>query len=160
GSWVGWGGDWNMGQTFPAEDFAGLPAHDEHFTAANLKFDLRREAGTLSFEGAFREGRGAGLFSFAPRGEYDAEMPALGYPDELPLWRRFQLAVHDVGPRYIKALASEGYSKLSLDEIQRARTHGVTIEYLRDMKALGYRPADVQGLIRAHDHGVAPDYIK
>ena len=59
-SWNSWSGDWNMGQTFPIEEFSGLPANDEHFTASNLKFELHREAGILSFEGAFRDARGAG----------------------------------------------------------------------------------------------------
>src|SRR5205823_885829 len=84
-------GDWNMGESFPLDEFGGLPRNDEHFTASNVKFDLHREAGTLAFDGAFRDGRGAGLFTFNPRAEYVAEMKALGYNDDLPLWRRFQL---------------------------------------------------------------------
>src|SRR5258706_3389461 len=87
-----WNGDWNMGQTFPVEAFGGLPANDPQFSVSAIKFDLRREAGTFCFDGAFRDGRGAGLFSFAPRPEDTAEMKALGYTGELPLWRRFQLA--------------------------------------------------------------------
>src|SRR5262249_29742885 len=122
--WNSWNGDWSMGESLPFGELNGLPANDERFTAAGVKFELHREAGTLAFDGAFRDGRGAGLFTFNPRTEYSAEMKALGYSDDLPLWRRFQLAVHDVGPKYIKALAGEGYSKLTLDEVQRARTHG------------------------------------
>jgi hypothetical protein len=145
-----WNGDWSSGQSFAIEEIAGLPANEEHSTASNFKFDLRREAGTIACEGAFRDGRGAGLFGFTPRAEYANELKALGYTDDLPLWRRFQLALHDVGPKYVKALASEGYATLSLDEVQRARTHGVTIEYIRDMKALGYRTPAIDGLVRAH----------
>ncbi len=76
-------------------------------------------------------------------------MKALGYTDDLPLWRRFQLAVHDVGPRYIRALKTEGYDKLTLDQVQRAKTHGVTIDYIKAMKAEGYTVADDRGH-RAH----------
>jgi len=80
-----WNGDWNMGETLPLDEFAGLPKNDDRFTAANVKFELHREAGTLAFDGAFRDGRGAGLFTFNPRAEYAAEMKALGYNDDLPL---------------------------------------------------------------------------
>ena len=73
---------------------------------------MRREAGTLAFEGSFRDGRGAGLFTFAPRAAYTAEMRSLGFNDDLDLWRRYQLAVHDVGPRYIRDLKTEGFDKL------------------------------------------------
>ena len=128
-------GDWNMGQTFPVEAFGGLPANDPQFSVSAIKFDLRREAGSFAFDGAFRDGRGAGLFTFLPRPEYTAEMKALGYTDDLPLWRRFQLAAHDVGPKYIRELKAEGFDKLPLDQIQRAKTHGVSIEYIRDLKA-------------------------
>src|SRR5216684_2037610 len=56
-------GDWQMGQTFSLDELEGLPAKStdaEQFTVTNVKFDLKREAGTLAFDGAFREGRGAG----------------------------------------------------------------------------------------------------
>ena len=59
-----------MGQSFPIDELSGLPANDEQFTVGSVKFELRREAGTLAFEGAFRDGRGAGLFTFAPRAAY------------------------------------------------------------------------------------------
>jgi hypothetical protein len=158
-------GDWQMGQIFSLEELEGLPAKSgdaEQFTVSNVKFDLKRESGTLAFEGAFREGRGAGLFAFTPRPAYVAEMKALGYSDDLPLWRRFQLAVHDVGPKYIKGLRAEGpalYSKLSLDQVQRARNHGVTVEYIRELRAQGLRDVPMEDLVRARDHGVTGDYI-
>jgi hypothetical protein len=154
-----WGG-WNMGQTMPVEEIGGLPANDEHFTVANAKLELRREAGTLALDGAFRDGRGAGLFTFSPRPQFVAEMKAAGYTDDLPLWRRFQLAVHDVGPKYIRALAAEGYAHFSLDDVQRAKTHGVTIDYIKAIKAEGYKTADVADLVRMRDHGVTPDYVR
>src|SRR4051812_26192962 len=49
-------GDWNMGQSVPVEDLVGL-VNSETFTMAAVKFDLRREAGSLAFEGSFRDGR-------------------------------------------------------------------------------------------------------
>jgi len=62
-----WRGDWNMGQSLPIDEVGGLPRNDNQFSVSNVKFELRREAGTLAFDGAFRDGRGAGLFTFAPR---------------------------------------------------------------------------------------------
>src|SRR4051794_33478556 len=49
-------GDWNTGQSVPIEDLAGL-VNSEQFTMASVTFDLRREAGSLAFEGSFRDGR-------------------------------------------------------------------------------------------------------
>jgi hypothetical protein len=154
-----WNGDWNMGQSIPIEELAGL-ANSETFTMASVKFDLRREAGALAFEGSFRDGRGAGLFTFAPREAYAGEMRSLGYADDLPIWRRFQLAIHDVGPKYIRDLKSEGYDKLTLDQIQRARTHGVTIDYIKELKGQGFKVATLEELVRTRDHGVTAEFIK
>jgi len=155
-----WRGDWSMGQSIPLDEIGGLPRNDTQLTVANVKFELRREAGVLTFDGAFREGRGAGLFAFAPRAEYTSEMRSLGYTDDLPIWRRFQLAVHDVGPKYIRALKAEGYDKLTLDDVQRAKTHGVTIDYIHDLKGLGYRTATLENMVRTRDHGVTADFVK
>ena len=153
-----WNHDWNMGQSVPIEELQGL-ANSDQFTMASVTFDLRREAGSTAFAGSFREGRGAGLFTFAPRAAYTAEMKSLGYADDLPLWRRFQLAVHDVGPKYVRDLKSEGYDKLTLDHIQRARTHGVTIDYIKEIKGQGFKVATLEEMVRARDHGVKPEYV-
>ena len=142
-----WNGDWSNGQSLPVEELAGLVNSDQ-FTMASVKFDLRREAGSLAFEGAFRDGRGAGLFTFAPRDAYVGEMRGLGYTDDMPLWRRFQLALHDVGPKYIRDLKGEGFDKLTLDQIQRAKTHGVTIDYIKDLKGQGFKVATMEELVR------------
>ena len=154
------GGDWSTGQNVWPTELPGLPASDgERFTAPVVKFEMRREAGTFTFDGAFRDGRGAGLFAFTPRAEYTAEMKQLGYSRELTLWRRYQLAVHDIGPRYLRALAAEGYTDLTIDEVERGRNHGVTLEYIRALKDLGYRTIAWENLIRARDHGVTASFI-
>lgn len=154
-----WRGDWSMGQSMPIEELPGL-ANDEQLTAASIKFDLRREAGTLNFEGAFRDGHGAGLFTFAPRAEFTNEMKRLGFNDDLPLWQRYRMAVQDVGPRYVNALKAEGYDHLTLDEVTRARNHGVTLDYIKAMKAEGYKAAALEDLVRTKDHGVTAQYVQ
>jgi hypothetical protein len=155
-----WNGGWNMGQTFDVSDLSGLPGADDRLTTSAVKFELRREAGTLGFEGAFRDGRGGGLFTFVPREAYVNEMRSLGFKDDLPLWRRFQLAVHDVGPKYIRELKAEGFNDLTLDQIQRAKTHGVTVDYIKAMKAEGYKAATIEEFVRTRDHGVTQQYVQ
>jgi hypothetical protein len=153
-------GDWSLGQSFPVDELSGLPGNDESLTAAAVRFELRREAGTLAFDGAFRDGRGAGLFTFTPRSQYTDEMKRLGYTEDLPTWRRYQLAVQDVGPKYINALKSEGFANLTLDQITRSKNHGVTLDYIKAMKAEGYRGATIEDFVRTKDHGVTPAYVQ
>ena len=47
-----------------------------------------------------------------------------------------------------------------IDELVRARDHGVTVEFVREMAALGYTNLTLDNLIRIRDHGVTPDYAK
>jgi hypothetical protein len=152
--------DFNTGQSLATAEFTGLPDGGTRSSAAAVTFELRREAGTLDFDGAFRDGRGAGLFTFVPRSEFTAEMRGLGYTGDIPAWQRFQLTVHDVGPRYIRALETEGYDNLTLGDILRGRSHGLTLDYIREMKAEGYRSADWSALVRARDHGAIPAYVQ
>jgi hypothetical protein len=152
--------DWSLGQSFPVDELSGLPGNDDQLTAATVRFELRREAGTLGLDGAFRDGRGAGLFTFTPRAQFADEMKRLGFTEDLPLWRRFQFAVQDVGPRYVNALKSEGFTNLTLDAITRSRNHGVTLDYIKSMKAEGYRGATIEEFVRTKDHGVTPTYVQ
>lgn len=155
-----WNGGWSMGQSVAPEEITGIRAGDSRLTLSNAKFELRREAGTLAFEGSFRDGRGAGLFTFTQRPEFTAEMRRLGYTEDMQSWQRYQFAVQDVGPRYINALKAEGYDKLTLDQIRRTRSHGVTIEYIKAMKAEGHRAATIEDFVRTRDHGVTPQFVQ
>ncbi|MBZ5560606.1 MAG: hypothetical protein LAO77_25410 [Acidobacteriia bacterium] len=155
-----WNGGWSMGQSVDLDQIAGLPPNDDHLSATNVKFELRREAGLLAFEGSFRDGRGAGLFTFTPRAEFTADMRRLGYTEDIPLWQRYQFAVQDVGPRFINALKTGGFDKLTLEQVRRTRNHGVTIEYIKAMKAEGYRAATLEDFVRTKDHGVTPAYVQ
>jgi hypothetical protein len=154
------GGDWSTGQNVWPNELPGLPpSGGERLTAPVARFELRREAGTFTFDGAFRDGRGAGLFTFTPRPEFAAEIKSLGYSAPLTLWRHYQLAVHDIGPRYVRALRAEGYTALTLDEVERGRNHGVTLEYIRALNDHGYRNVAWEDLVRARDHGVTDSFI-
>ena len=68
--------------------------------------------------------------------------------------------MHDVGPKYIRDLKSEGYDKLTLDQIQRAKTHGVTIDYIKEIKGQGFKVATLEELVRTRDHGVTGEFVK
>src|SRR5947207_8278357 len=62
------------GFALPLSRFEGLSTAD-----GQSKFTLRAAAGTLSFDGHFDAGQGAGHFTFAPRDEFVRDMESLGY---------------------------------------------------------------------------------
>ena len=69
----------NHGQTMDIADFTGLTAAQVvSATSTPVSFSLRREAGTVTLEGTFRNGAGGGDFAFAPNPAYVAALRDLG----------------------------------------------------------------------------------
>lgn len=69
----------NMGTTLKLATFTGLSAAQMNAaTMTPVRFELRREAGNGTFEGTFRNGKGAGQFTFTPNPGYLDAVRALG----------------------------------------------------------------------------------
>jgi hypothetical protein len=126
---------------------------------ADVRFELRRDAGTLSFEGRFDEGRGAGHFGFSANPEFADALRRLGHTglDDEGL---FSLAMHDVSRNFIAELADLGYAKLSLDELVSLRIHGASPQFIRELKTEGYAGLSVDNLVSMRIHGVSPGLVR
>jgi hypothetical protein len=177
------GAQGQIGLGLPRSALQGLSTAD-----GDTKFQLVREAGTVSFEGRFSGGEGAGHYRFEPNAAYQGEMTKLGYANLSPE-EQFQLALFDLGPARVKALAelghakiphdqllqvaifqvtpehiralkAAGYDKLSLDELIQSRIHGVTPEHIRELAALGFRALSFDDLVATRIHRVTPQYIR
>ncbi|MGZ3458212.1 MAG: 4-hydroxy-3-methylbut-2-enyl diphosphate reductase, partial [Archangium sp.] len=143
-----------MGLTLPRSALQGLNTAE----GADTKFQLVREAGTVSFEGRFSGGEGAGHYRFEPNAAYLGEMGKLGYTQISPE-EQLQLALFDVGPARVKALAELGYTKLSHDELLQVALFQVTPEHIRALKAAGYDKLSLEQLVASRIHGVTPEHI-
>ncbi|MDQ3283035.1 MAG: hypothetical protein M3Q69_16670 [Acidobacteriota bacterium] len=159
----------HTGTTFPKSAFANLS--DAQINAAAMtpvKFELRREAGTVTFEGMFRGGKGAGEFTFAPSANYLEAIRALGievserrkhgrsWSEEESL---LQYALHDVSTAFIRSMIGEGY-RVSLEKYLEMRIFNITPEYIREMRSLGFKQLDSDDLIATKIHKVTPDYVR
>jgi beta-lactamase regulating signal transducer with metallopeptidase domain len=144
------------GRTYGAGELVGLGPGPE------VRFELRRDAGTFHFEGRFDgSGPGAlgqGTFTFEGDPSYVREMAGLGYRvDEDDL---FRLALFDVSTRFIAELRQLGYDDLSLDRLFEFRIHGVSPEYIRAMADVGYRSVPAEKLVEFRIHGVNPEEVR
>src|SRR5262249_15717677 len=92
-----------------------------------------------------------GLNRLAHHLAYLNEMRQLGY-SVADVNVLFQLRQHGVTPYLVRALAAEGLSGLSTDELLTAVRHGVTPDYVHDLKSLGYQPLDLEALTRLRRH--------
>lgn len=154
------------GSTFPVAAFTGLTAAQiSAATMTPVQFEMRREAGNISFEGTFRSGKGAGQFTFAPNRAYIDAVRALGVDFTLGRKQKdeedslFSLALHDVSTSFIKTMIAEGY-RVRLDEYLAMRIFDITPGYIREMRSLGFRNITHDELVATRIHGVTPAYVR
>jgi hypothetical protein len=157
------GGHSHFGETMAKADFAGLTeAATRATTQTPVTFQLAREAGNLAFEGTFKDGFGAGQFTFTPNQNYIASLRTLGATFEDSDHDDQQLmtmALLDVSTTFIRSMQAEGY-RVSADKYLSMRIFRVTPELVRELRSLGYDKIDADDLIATRIHRVTPDYIR
>ncbi|HXU33231.1 MAG TPA: M56 family metallopeptidase [Thermoanaerobaculia bacterium] len=153
-SWesVGESHRWHVGETYEAKDLVGLTA------GPDVRFELRREAGTFLFEGRFDGTKGSGTFTFQPNPAYPREMAALGYTVEPA--RQMELAMQDVSVSFAREIQSLGFRDTTLDQLMQMRIQGVTAEYARALGGLGIAGLSADELIQLKIQGVSPDWVR
>jgi beta-lactamase regulating signal transducer with metallopeptidase domain len=173
---AGWG-TWTLSDDYPASEFAGLSA------GSDRRFELRRDAGTLRFQGSFDGRQGRGAFTFTPNPAF-----AQATGSQAGDVRLVQLALQDVSfdfVRQVKELGVAGgprpfrepwknhgvfhfvHQVLGIekpesfaDRLSQLRTHRITPEYIRGMTAAGYPHLPLWQLVDLQDHGIEPAYVQ
>lgn len=159
----------NDATTMTLASFTNLtPSQVNAAAMTPVNFELRREAGSFSFEGTFRNGKGAGQFTFAPERSYIDKLRALGVPFELGKSRHreisvdeklYVLAQNDVSTSFIKSMQSLGY-RTTLEKYLAMRIFNITPEYVREMESLGFGKIDQDDLVSSKIQGVTPKFVR
>jgi hypothetical protein len=151
--------NWQNGFPIDLDELQGLSVSDARGSATDASFRIDREAGSIAFDGDFRDGRGTGFFTFTPNAEYTRAMADLGYPD-LSDDRVLMFAVQRVSTDFVRDLQTLGYRDLPEDDLWKFAIHGVRPDYIRGMNDLGYANIDAGDLVRMRIHGVSVDYVR
>ena len=125
----------------------------------NVRFQLKRDAGTFDFEGWFRQGNGSGHFTFNPNSAFNSDLSRLGFgraSDEQLL----SLAMTDTGLAFVNELKAQDYDTSTVQQLVKMAHHGVKLEYLQGLKSLGYSVKSTDLVVRMKDHGVSANFIK
>lgn len=153
----------HFGESMVVGDFTGLSdSVIQSSTQTPVTFTLQREAGTVAFEGTFKQGFGAGQFTFTPNRDYEATLQRLGATfedrdrDDSHL---LTMAMLNVSTAYIRSMQAEGYRETA-DKYLSMRIFRVTPELIHELRSLGYDKIDTDDLIATRVHGVTPDYIR
>lgn len=160
----------NSGRTMQLGWFSGLSATQvQSATQQPVLFERRGEAGLLAFEGTFKEGFGAGQFTFTPNPAFLDKVRALGVSTEPGGKHRgkerdlderlLHYTINDLTTEFIRSMQAVGYD-VSLDEYFSFRIFNISPQLVRDLAALGYRDIGADDLIASQIHGVKPEYIR
>lgn len=141
-------------------DLEGLSAADLN-SDRPVTFRLRREAGTVTLAGRFRDGRGEGTLRYDGDHAYWARIGAMDIRNDWSerRYRLLALPMLDVRTDYIAALRREG-AMGDLSDYVGMRAVNVRPEMVREVKPL------IAGELKPHDLmafaalGVTPDYAR
>jgi uncharacterized protein (UPF0335 family) len=153
-------GGFNMtGRTVPLGELQGLTADAAMSAKANVNFNVVRQAGTFACEGYFREGKGAGFWTFTPSQSFVSAMRDRGYGN-LTEEDLLKAALHNLTTNLIEDLKSLGYDRLEFKQLLRASSHSITPEFIREMQSAGYPGLSMEELIRARNHEINSQYVR
>jgi hypothetical protein len=158
------------GNTMALSKFSGLTsAQVGAATTTPVHFSMNREAGNIEFEGTFRNGNGAGQFTFTSNPAFLDSMRALGVdvtPESDRRGRKddeeellYAYVLHDVSTAFVKSMIAEGY-RVPLHKYLELRIFDITPEYIREMRGLGFRNISNDELVASRIHRVTPDYVR
>jgi hypothetical protein len=155
------------GSTMDLSRFTGLTsAQINAATMTPVQFAIDREAGKIDFEGTFRNGKGAGQFTFTGNRAYPEAIRKLGVKFDLQRRREtdedemlFELTLNDVSTAFVRSMKAEGYD-VPLEKYLEMRIFNITPEYIREMRSLGFKNIDSDELVASRIHRVTPDYIR
>ncbi len=153
-----------FGNSTNVSDLRGLSeAQIAGASATPVQFQIAREGGTISFEGSFRNGDGAGQWTFVPNRGYISAVRSLGVEFDLDgdteEENLMTVTVLDVSTPYIRSLQAAGYRE-TLEKYISMRIFKVTPEYINELRQLGFDHLDADDLVTTRIHKVTPDYIR
>jgi hypothetical protein len=158
----GWNvNNWSSSNGITPDQLQGL-THEQAMatTGGQVKFQIKRDAGTFDCDGWFKEGRGAGLFTFVPNRGFVSELNQRGINGTLTDEQLFRFAHADMGIVFLNELKAQSYETPTLSQLVRMSERGVRIDFLKGLKALSAKPKSIEALLAMRDNGVSLNYIE
>jgi beta-lactamase regulating signal transducer with metallopeptidase domain len=173
----GWG-SWTSINDYPLADFTGLTK------GSDVRFEMRRDAGTFRFRGSFDGKQGSGTVAFTGNPAFASSLNLSLTSDRL-----MELAMQGVSLNFIREVKELGYGgpvapvkrasrdrspaaffrdlfrdrrdrDALLDQVVQLQAFNITPAYIRAMSEAGSPRPEPWQLIELRNHGIEPDYVK
>ncbi|HEX6159455.1 MAG TPA: hypothetical protein VF111_04765 [Thermoanaerobaculia bacterium] len=159
-------GGWSHnGNTVRLSTFQGLSAAQVSATTQTpVQFRIASDAGTITFDGTFRNGDGAGQFSFAPNAGFFQQVRNLGITVKPRENRKeeeelYWLAMMNLSLAYLREMHAI-YPAADLRELAKLKAVDVSAPWLADMRAAGVNPKDAREAMKLAAVGVNGAYVR
>jgi hypothetical protein len=156
-----------IGQTY---DFAELGlTREQVIKGGPVSFTLAREAGTISCEGSFENGKGSGTFRFTRNPAFVETMKSKGFDFDAESTRKnhdfsedkvFAATALNVTTALADDLTSAGFGKLGVDDLFKAAIFKIDSAFMREMKATGFPNMDMEDLVKARIFKIDAQFVR
>jgi hypothetical protein len=150
------GNHWNTGRHFLVSEFSALPLSQPG------TFKLQREAGTVTLEGVFNNGRGIGTYRFEENPAFKTFLSSQGFSNidtELML----NICFTDINAGYFDYLKTNGYSPVTAAQLKDLAEQDINRKILEEDFALfakqGYGKVSLDKIIAWREHGVNAAFV-
>lgn len=151
------GRHWNSSSTFPLSELGTLP------TGKTGAFTVKRDAGTVTFNGAWEGNRGHGTYAFEKDPSFVSFLAQEGFSDvseELMLHFFFT----NINKAYFGYMKENGYTGITLSELKELAyqdmNQRVLTSYLEIFKKNNYGKVSIEMIVELREHGVSPAFIE
>jgi hypothetical protein len=142
--------EWQM-SAFAGLDFSKSGRQD-------VRFMIKRDAGTIECDGFLENGEGTGLFHFQPDPNYAGEMRKIGF--SIDEEKQYSMAMHDVSLEFARQMNHEHLSSLDADKLISFRIFRVDSVFIEELRAAGLNISDSDKLVAFRIHGVTPQMVR
>jgi hypothetical protein len=150
------GGDSSNESEWPMRAFSGVDFSKSE--RQDVRFTIKRDAGTIECDGFLENGEGTGLFHFQLDPNYAGEMSKSGF--SIDEERQYSMAVHDVSLEFARQMKSEHLSGLDADKLISFRIFRVDSAFIEELRGAGLNISDSDKLVAFRIHGVTPQMVR
>jgi hypothetical protein len=140
----------------PLARLQGLNSAQVNTDAPQANFRLVRDAGTFTFTGLFKDGKGTGTWRFKGNAAFADELRKHGY-GQVTHEDLCVLALSDVGMAYIGDLEQAGYNKLTISQLVGLYTNDVSTDYIAGVGSVGYKELSPSDLVSLRSNGITAE---
>ncbi|HEV2355882.1 MAG TPA: hypothetical protein VGR89_16650 [Puia sp.] len=147
---------WSSSATFTLSELGTLP------TGKAGAFSVKRDAGTVTFNGSFDGNRGHGTYAFEQDPAFRSYLSQEGFPDVSD-----NLMIHlyftNINKAWFGYMKQNGYAGITIDELKKLATRDMSqtriANYVDLFKKDNYGHVSLDMIVRLCDHGATPAFI-